>query len=173
MPTSLIRSLLGVALVLLTTFATAADAFAGPGAPIALGALPVVGNLAGDRPTTLGLKDGQLAPCPRSPNCVVSQGNADAEHSIAPLAYEGDPAIAWDRLQAVVQALPRTAIIEATDTYLYAEFTSRWMGYVDDVEFYLQPEASQIQVRSASRLGESDLGVNRQRIETLRTAFAA
>jgi uncharacterized protein (DUF1499 family) len=64
--------------------------------------------------------------------------------------------------------MERTTIIEATDSYLYAEFKSKLMGYVDDVEFYLDPAANVIQVRSASRLGQSDLGVNRQRIETIR-----
>ncbi|WP_052050886.1 DUF1499 domain-containing protein [Leptolyngbya sp. KIOST-1] len=139
--------------------------------PIA--ALPFVGNLAGDRPTNLGIESGHLAPCPASPNCVVSQGDTDSEHSIAPLAYSGDPSQAMAQLAAVVTAMPRTEIIEQGDRYLYAEFTSRWMGYVDDVEFYLDPEASVIQVRSASRLGESDLGVNRQRIETIRQAFSS
>lgn len=138
-----------------------------------MGALPFVGNLAGKRPTTLGVKDGKLSPCPDSPNCVISQGEADAEHAIAPLAYSGDPAQAMALLEAVVNAMPRTEIIEKTDRYLYAEFTSKLMGFVDDVEFYLDPAAPEIQVRSASRLGKSDLGANRQRIEAIRQALAA
>ena len=131
-----------------------------------MGVLPF--NLAGDRPTNLGVKEGKLAPCPSSPNCVVSQGNGDAEHAIAPLAYSGDPAQAIANLTAIVKAMPRTTIIESTDRYLYAEFASKLMGFVDDVEFYLDPAESVIQVRSASRLGESDLGVNRQRVEAIR-----
>ncbi|HZG37979.1 MAG TPA: DUF1499 domain-containing protein [Nodosilinea sp.] len=136
-----------------------------------MGALPFIGNMAGDRPTNLGVKAGKLAPCPSSPNCVISQGDADAEHAIAPLAYSGDPAAAMARLVAVVKAMPRTAVVESTDSYLYTEFTSQWMGYVDDVEFYLDPDASAIQVRSASRLGQSDLGVNRKRVEAIRQAL--
>ena len=136
-----------------------------------MGALPFIGNMAGDRPTNLGVKAGELAPCPSSPNCVISQGDADAEHAIAPLAYSGDPAAAMARLVAVVKAMPRTAVVESTDSYLYTEFTSQWMGYVDDVEFYLDPDASAIQVRSASRLGQSDLGVNRKRVEAIRQAL--
>jgi uncharacterized protein (DUF1499 family) len=104
---------------------------------------------------------------------VISQGEADAEHAIAPLAYSGDAAQAMAQLVAIVTAMPRTAIIESTDNYLYAEFTSKLMGFVDDVEFYLDPAESVIQVRSASRLGQSDLGANRQRVETLRQALGA
>jgi uncharacterized protein (DUF1499 family) len=75
------------------------------------------------------------------------------------------------RLVEVVKAMPRTEIIQQTEDYLYAEFTSQWMGFVDDVEFYLPESSKVIHVRSASRLGESDLGVNRQRIETIRSQF--
>jgi uncharacterized protein (DUF1499 family) len=131
-----------------------------------MGVLPF--NLAGDRPTNLGVKEGKLAPCPTSPNCVISQGDEDAEHAIAPLAYSGDPAQAIAKLTAIVKAMPRTTIIESTDSYLYAEFASQLLGFVDDVEFYLDPAESVIQVRSASRLGQSDLGVNRQRVEAIR-----
>lgn len=136
-----------------------------------MGALPFIGNFAGDRPTNLGVKAGKLAPCPTSPNCVVSQGDTDAEHGIAPLAYSGDSAQAMAQLAAVVTAMPRTTIVESTDTYLYAEFASKLMGFVDDVEFYLDPAEPVIQVRSASRLGQSDLGVNRQRVEAIRQAL--
>ncbi len=136
-----------------------------------MGALPLLGNLAGDRPTNLGVKEGKLAPCPTSPNCVISQGNEDAEHAIAPLAYSGEPAQAIAKLTAIVNAMPRTTIVESTDSYLYAEFASKLLGFVDDVEFYLDPAGSVIQVRSASRLGQSDLGVNRQRVEDIRAAL--
>lgn len=132
-----------------------------------MGALPLIGNLAGDRPTNLGVKEGKLAPCPSSSNCVVSQGDEDAEHAIAPLAYSGDPAPAIAKLTTIIKAMPRTTIIESTASYLYAEFASKLLGFVDDVEFYLDPAESVIQVRSASRLGQSDLGVNRQRVEAI------
>lgn len=137
-------------------------------------ALPGLGSwFAGARPPSLGVKDGKLAPCPTSPNCVVSQGASDREHEIAPLAYTGDRADAMATLQKIVAAQPRTQIIKQTDDYLYAEFTSRLMGFVDDVEFYFDSDQPVIQVRSASRLGESDLGVNRKRIEALRLQFMA
>jgi len=128
----------------------------------------------GSRPDNLGVKEGRLAPCPKSPNCVISQGNEDAEHAIAPLTFDSDRASAVEKLRQVVEAQEGSNIIEQTDTYLYAEFSSKLMGFVDDVEFYFSPtEPGTIHVRSASRLGQSDLGVNRKRIEAIRTALAA
>jgi uncharacterized protein (DUF1499 family) len=131
-------------------------------------------SFSGKRPTNLGVQDGQLAACPGSPNCVNSQIPAsDAEHSIAPLTYQSSPAEALTRLKSVIQAMERTNLVSETGDYLYAEFTSKLMGYVDDVEFYFDPSTpGQIQVRSASRLGQSDLGVNRKRIEAIRAALA-
>lgn len=127
----------------------------------------IAGIFAGQRPTNLGVNAGQLAQCPSSPNCVSSQA-IDESHQIAPfrLVAPADKVLA--DLKHLVQTTPRTDIVSNNDHYLYAEFTSRLMGFVDDVEFYLDPKAGVIQVRSASRLGESDLGVNRQRIETIR-----
>ncbi|PSR19412.1 DUF1499 domain-containing protein [filamentous cyanobacterium CCP3] len=169
---SVFRYLFGVALVLLTLLSNASPSAAVSLELSPMGALSFI-NLAGDRPTNLGVKAGKLAPCPDSPNCVVSQGDTDAEHAIAPLSYSGDPAQAMAQLAAIVTAMPRTTIVESTDNYLYAEFASKLMGFVDDVEFYLDPAESVIQVRSASRLGKSDLGVNRQRIEAIRQQFQA
>lgn len=128
-------------------------------------------SFSGSRPTNLGLTEGKLAACPSSPNCVSSQSQ-DAEHQIEALQYEGTPAEAIAQLKTTIEALPRTTIIQTTDNYLYAEFTSALMGFVDDVEFYINPDQPVIEVRSASRLGESDLGVNRQRIEAIRSAIA-
>jgi uncharacterized protein (DUF1499 family) len=126
-------------------------------------------SFSGSRPTNLGVQEGKLADCPSSPNCVSSQSQ-DADHQIEPLRYEGTTADAIAALKATIESLPRTKIIQVSDNYLYAEFTSALMGFVDDVEFYVNPSKSVIEVRSASRLGESDLGVNRQRIEEIRKA---
>ncbi|MCV3215268.1 DUF1499 domain-containing protein [Plectonema radiosum NIES-515] len=126
---------------------------------------------AGKPPNNLGVKSGKLAPCPNSPNCVSSQ-SSDVGHSIAPLTYNSTPEQAIAKLKSVIQSLPRTKIITENKDYLYAEFKSALMGFVDDVEFYLDRKANVIQVRSASRLGQSDLGVNRKRIETIRTKLA-
>ena len=79
------------------------------------------------------------------------------------------PAVSIAEVKTVVENMERTTIIEETDNYLYAEFKSKLMGFVDDVEFYLDPEANVIQVRSASRLGQSDAGVNRKRVEEIRS----
>jgi uncharacterized protein (DUF1499 family) len=121
----------------------------------------------GKRPSNLGVSNGKLAPCPNSPNCVSSQ-TTDAVHQIAPLTFTSTPKQAITNLKNIIQSLPRTKIITETEDYLYVEFKSALLGFVDDVEFHLEGNANMIQVRSASRLGQSDLGVNRQRIETIR-----
>ncbi|HVJ11114.1 MAG TPA: DUF1499 domain-containing protein [Burkholderiales bacterium] len=113
------------------------------------------------RPHNLGVKDGRLAPCRRTPNCVSSQADpGDREHYIAPL--KGNLAA----LRKAVESLPRTTIISSTSNYLYAEFRSKLLGFVDDVEFFYDGSATQ--VRSASRLGRRDFHVNRKRVERLR-----
>ena len=124
-------------------------------------------NFSGKRPSNLGVKNGQLAACPGSPNCVSSQSDL-TQSKIAPL-----PLVAIAKLKEVVNSLERTTIIEESDTYLYVEFKSKLMGYVDDVEFYRDPAQNVVHVRSASRLGQSDLGVNRQRVEEIRAKLAA
>lgn len=121
----------------------------------------------GLRPTNLGVKEGQLALCPATDNCVSSQ-NADTKHKVEPFSYSSTPTKAFADLKSVVQSLERTNIVTETNNYLYVEFKSALLGFVDDVEFYLDEGASVIHVRSASRLGKSDLGVNRKRVETIR-----
>ncbi|MBN4003461.1 DUF1499 domain-containing protein [Nostoc sp. LPT] len=125
---------------------------------------------AGKRPNNLGISDGKLASCPNSPNCVSSQ-STDASHQIAPLTFTSTPEEAIANLKQIIESLPRTKIITENKDYLYAEFKSALLRFVDDVEFYLDRNANVIHVRSASRLGQSDLGVNRQRIETIRAKF--
>jgi uncharacterized protein (DUF1499 family) len=121
----------------------------------------------GTRPVNLGIRDGRLAPCPSSPNCVSSQA-PDSEHHIDPLSYTGSSAAAMKELREIVRSLPRTAIISETGSYLHAEFTSALFRFVDDVEFLADDDTKVIHIRSASRLGQSDLGVNRKRIEHIR-----
>jgi uncharacterized protein (DUF1499 family) len=131
-------------------------------------------SFSGKRPTNLGVTDGRLAACPTTPNCVSSQApESDEQHKIAPLTYTASPSEAMSALKAVIQAMERTEIISEGENYLYAEFTTPIMGYVDDVEFWLDPTTSVIHVRSASRLGQSDLGVNRKRVEEIRSKFTA
>ncbi len=118
-------------------------------------------KFSGTRPDNLGVKDGKLADCPGTPNCVSSQSSKPQE-KVEPL-----PAVSIDRLRQVIEGMERTKIIEQTDNYLYAEFATKLMGFVDDVEFY--HDGAAIQVRSASRLGKSDLGLNRKRVEEIRS----
>ncbi len=129
------------------------------------------GLFAGPTPEVIGLQDGQLAPCPDSPNCVVSQG-ADLDHEIAPMTYDGDRDTVREALLKVLSVVPNTTVVEQRDDYIRTESTSKLLGFVDDAEFYLPAEESLIQVRSAARLGESDLGVNRRRLEQIRLALA-
>jgi uncharacterized protein (DUF1499 family) len=128
-------------------------------------------SFSGKRPDTLGVKDGKLAACPGTPNCVSSQAT-DAEHKVDAIAYFAPAAEVMEKLKSVVTNMERATVIEEGSNYLYAEFTSGLMGFVDDVEFYIDDAAKVIHVRSASRLGQSDLGVNRKRVEEIRSKLA-
>ena len=126
----------------------------------------------GTKPDNLGVNNGKLAACPNSPNCVSSQSpTSDETHFIQPLKYTSATEKALADLKKVIESEDRTKIINESSDYLYAEFKSALMGFVDDVEFYIDSSTNTIHVRSASRLGQSDLGVNRKRIETIRTKF--
>lgn len=134
----------------------------------------VFGKLfAGTPPDTLGVQAGQLGGCPASPNCVSSSvPQSDPTHAIAPIALTTDPDTTFAALKELLRGDDATSIQVDRPDYVYAEASTALMGFVDDVEFYLDRDRGVIQVRSASRLGESDLGVNRQRIESLRTQLA-
>ncbi len=113
----------------------------------------------------------EIAPCPASPNCVSSR-STHAARRVEPLAFEGPPEAALRRLGDLVEALPRTRIVAAEGFYLHAECTSLLFRFVDDLELLVDEDASVVHVRSASRVGHSDLGVNRRRIEGLRARFS-
>ena len=122
------------------------------------------------RPTNLGVKDGRLAPCRSTPNCVSSQTDrADAEHYIAPIAFRGR----MEELRRAVESMARSTVIAADRNYLYAEYRTALMRYVDDLELYYDERAGLVHVRSASRLGRRDFGVNRRRVEELRSRLRA
>lgn len=108
--------------------------------------------------------------CPNSPNCVSSQAT-DSDHFIAPFKIKGKPEDAFAALKKALSEQSRTVITEASDTALHAEATSLIFRFVDDVDAILDAEAREIQIRSASRVGYSDLGVNRRRVEALRSAL--
>lgn len=133
-------------------------------------------KFSGKRPGSLGVRDGRLAPCGGKPNCVCShdasgRAKVDDPHHVHPFTFDGDAADAMTRLVAVLLARPDCKIITQGRDYIHAEFSSKFFGFVDDTEFYLPAGAAEIHVRSASRLGYSDLGVNRARVEELREAF--
>lgn len=119
----------------------------------------------GSPPENLGIHDGHLTACPDSPNCVSSQAS-DAEHFIAPLPLKGTPQQTQEQLKQLLASEPRVRLVEEAPGYLRAEFSSKLMRFVDDVEFLIGTSA--VDVRSASRLGYADFQVNRQRIELLR-----
>ncbi|HYN44470.1 MAG TPA: DUF1499 domain-containing protein, partial [Candidatus Limnocylindrales bacterium] len=137
---------------------------------VVIAVLALTAGCSGGRPpSSLGVTEGRLAPCPGSPNCVSSEATA-AEQRVEPLRYDGDAAQARARLLEVLNGMERVRIVQSTDDYLHAEFRSAVFGFVDDVEFYFSPPGT-IQVRSASRTGYSDFGVNRQRVETVLLHF--
>lgn len=120
--------------------------------------------------SNLGINNGHLAACPASPNCVVSQ-DGDSKHAIAPITYHVDRNTARETLLKVLTVVPRTEVVEQTDNYIHALSKSRIFKFVDDVEFYFPTNESVIHMRSASRIGDSDLGVNRRRLEQIRLAL--
>ena len=132
----------------------------------------IIAGCSGVRPTDLGVKDGSLAPCPSSPNCVSSQSR-DPEHAIAPFSYTVSTPRAMADLKKVILEMKRARIVDEHDSYIHAEFTSALWRFVDDVEFYFDEGAKVIHVRSASRLGKSDFGVNRKRVEEIRAIWRA
>jgi uncharacterized protein (DUF1499 family) len=159
--------------LVLAGFLTCIGLFTPPAwaAPVPPGALPGLSGLFAGSTPDLGVQDGQLTPCPDSPNCVVSQG-ADLDHEIAPIRYQGDRDTARAALLKVLTVVPNTTVIEQRDDYIRTESASKLLGFIDDGEFYLPAEDNVIEVRSAARLGESDLGVNRRRLEQIRLALA-
>jgi uncharacterized protein (DUF1499 family) len=127
-------------------------------------------SCAGTRPANLGVKDSHLAPCPMSPNCVSSD-DADPAHRITPLELAVPAGEAWRAVRSAVAGLARTNIVTETDDYLHAECSSAFFGFVDDLELHLRTADHLIAVRSAARLGHGDFGVNRKRVENLRSSL--
>ena len=115
---------------------------------------------------------GHLAPCPDTPNCVSSDAQ-DTRHAVAPLHLVVDPATGWTAIQEIINRMPRTTIVEATDQYLHVTFKSGLWGFIDDLELKLDLQTQIIAIRSASRTGSYDLGVNRRRVEDLRKKLKA
>lgn len=136
---------------------------------MSIGLLGLVG-CAGERPNNLGAKGNLLTTCPSSPNCISSQAD-DEKHRIPPLTFSGDPEAAFARLKLALGGRGDTTIVEEQPGYLRVEL--RTALFVDDGEFLLDRAQKVIHIRSASRLGYSDLGKNRSRMEEIRRQFLA
>lgn len=121
-------------------------------------------------PSDLGIKNGRLADCPSSPNCVMSQTDS-LPHKVEPLPYSGTAEQTRDRLKSVFEQEKGWTWVIEKEAYWHLEYRTRWMGYVDDVEFLFVDDEQTVHVRSASRLGYSDLGANRTRVERLRSVL--
>ncbi len=122
------------------------------------------------KPAGLGLKQGRLAPCPKTSNCVATQ-EEDEGHSMAPIPYDTSLDRAREKIKSIILSMPRTKTVSSSTNYIHAEFRSRLFRFVDDVEFYFDDDRKLIHFRSASRVGRSDLGVNRKRMEAVQEKF--
>ena len=122
--------------------------------------------------TTSDGRNDKLPPCPASPNCVSSDAT-DAARWVEPYRLRVASEEGWQALLEIVTALPRTTVVTKTNIYLHAESRSALFGFVDEVEFQLRPADKIIAVRSASRVGYWDLGVNRRRVEQIRELLRA
>ena len=137
-----------------------------------------LGFLRGKAPQDLGFKDGKLKRPSRTPNSVSSQANLWAEHpqqaysAIEPFKISGDGSAEMKKIAEALKTMPRTVVVTQTPTYIYAQSTTQLLKFTDDLEFALDASKGIIDVRSASRIGQKDFGVNRARIEAIRTAIA-
>lgn len=137
-----------------------------------------LGFLRGTAPADLGVRDGRLKPPSKTPNSVTSQAALWPGHpqqayaTIAPMALRGDGPATMARIEALMKTWPGAEVVTRRDDYLHVAVTTRVMKYTDDVEFWLDPAAGVVQVRSASRIGKGDLGANRARVEAIRAALA-
>ena len=133
-----------------------------------------LGLMQGRPPGNMGVHDGRLKPPSDTDNSVSSQSGLWPGHArrqaayVEPLALVGDGPATMRRLRDIVAAMPGARVVTFRDDYLYVQFTSRFMKYVDDTEFWFDRNAGVVQVRSASRLGKRDFGVNRSRVEAIR-----
>jgi len=136
-----------------------------------------LGYLQGTPPDDLGVRDGKLKPPSMTENSVTSQAALYPDHpqrkyaDIAPLPVKGEGRATLAKIKTIVEGMEGAKVIKSEPGYLYAQFTTKLMKYVDDVEFWFDPKANAIQVRSASRVGRGDMGVNRKRIEAVRAAL--
>lgn len=141
-----------------------------------LGALLIAGQtglLRGTRPADLGVQNGRLKPVAETSRNSVSSQATHATAKVEPLRYDGDGKAAFTLLKSVVAGMSGAALVRHESDYFHAEFSTLWLRFTDDVEFYLDEGRGVIELRSASRIGSGDWGVNRARVEAIRLAFSA
>lgn len=137
------------------------------------------GMLTGRVPADLGVKDGRLKPPSPTRNSVSSQADLYPDHPqrayarIAPFTVQGKGSDALQRLAQLLKGMPGVTVVTQTGDYVHAQCQTKWLRFTDDLELWLEPTGQLIHVRSASRLGREDFGVNRERVEALRAAFEA
>jgi uncharacterized protein (DUF1499 family) len=137
-----------------------------------------LGLLRGRMPADLGTRDGRLKPPSMTPNSVSSQAGLYPDHpqrayaTIAPLPVVDGAPQTLERIRRIVETMDGAKVVKSDPGYLHVQFTTRWMKFVDDCEFWFDPRAGVIHVRSASRLGRKDFGVNRARVEAIRARLA-
>jgi len=133
--------------------------------------VPMVGLLDGTRPEKLGIQNNKLRDCPGSPNCVTSYSDVNSdieEFNIEPLPFESTAIHSIQKIRNTVATIKGITIITETENYIHAECRSKYLGFIDDLEVYCDEQQKVCLVRSASRLGHSDFGVNRKRVEKIR-----
>ena len=123
------------------------------------------------RPNNLGVRNGRLAECADKPNCVCSFAESKTQY-MPPIPFDGGESATIDDLRAILSGMDGARVVSANETYLHCEFSTPLFGFVDDVEFLLDTEASVIDFRSASRVGYHDFGQNRARIDEIRRQTA-
>ncbi len=145
----------------------------------AVGLAAQLGLLRGRMPADLGARDGRLKPPSMTPNSVSSQAVIYPDHpqrayaEIAPFPVADSGPQTLERIRRIVEGMPGAKVVKSDPGYLHVEFTSRWMKFVDDTEFWFDARSGVVHVRSAARMGRKDFGVNRQHVEAIRARLSA
>lgn len=137
---------------------------------VIMGVVLIAYSVASRKQPELGLQNGELRPCPATPNCVCSEHQVESAY-VEPLSYTTTAEEAWIKIKRVIAETGGSVITEEAD-YLRVEYQTPLVRYIDDVEFRLDKDNQQIHVRSASRVGQSDMGANRKRVEKIRMSFS-
>ena len=118
----------------------------------------------------IGIVNGKFYPCPNSPNCVSTQATNE-KHKVDPIQYSGSVNEAKKNIIQIINSLKRSKIITDKENYIHVEFRTAFFKFVDDVEFLFDESEKKIHFRSRARLGYSDMGVNRKRMDIIRDKY--